>query len=168
MNNPTSGVGRALAEGLRLSSDEAFEQEKAREASKAAYRRSYWQGYAKRVKRVFGTVSMEEFEAAKGRAEASGRTVWGQIWAESLAYREQRQLLSPEVEKNQQQLISELRHIGNNLNQLAKQGHVANRRHGGLGNASLDEAAAAQMEELERLIVKFTVRLRPPTSHNED
>ena len=33
MNNPTSGVGRALAQGLRLSSDEAFEQEKAREAS---------------------------------------------------------------------------------------------------------------------------------------
>ena len=102
MNNPTSGVGRALAQGLRLSSDEAFEREKAKEASKAAYRRDYWQGYAKRVKRVFGTVSLEDFEAAKERAEASGRTVWGQIWAESQAYREQTQLLSPDAEENQE------------------------------------------------------------------
>jgi hypothetical protein len=81
MNNHRSDVGRTLVNALHLSSQEAHERDKAVEAGRAKYRRKYWQSYAKRVKRIFGTVTRAEYDAAKERAEAAGRSVWGQVWA---------------------------------------------------------------------------------------
>jgi hypothetical protein len=39
MGKKTDGVGRALVDGLRLSSDAQFERDKRKEADRAAYRR---------------------------------------------------------------------------------------------------------------------------------
>lgn len=89
MTTKPSGIGKVLSDGLRLSSDHVFEKEKSAENDRSQYRRKYWQGYAKRVKRIFGAggVTLAEYEAAKQRADEAGRSVWGQIWAEAKAYR---------------------------------------------------------------------------------
>ncbi len=87
MTTKPNGIGQPLSQSLHLSSDEAHEREKAEEAERAAYRRTYWQGYAKKVKRIFGAVTPKEYEAAQRRADEAGRSVWGQVWAEARAYR---------------------------------------------------------------------------------
>lgn len=132
MDRQHSGLGGALAGGLRLSSDEARLREQTKEAERATYRRQYWQKYAKKVRRVFGTLTLQEHAEAKARAEAAERTVWVQIWAEACAYRNGDFLATPEIEAQQQQLINELRRIGNNLNQLARLGHIEARKSGGV------------------------------------
>ncbi len=95
MTQKPNGIGQALNYGLRLSSDASFEKGKITELGRVKYRREYWQGYAKRVRRIFGTVTRGEYEAAKQRAENAGRSVWGQIWAEASAYREQTMTCAP-------------------------------------------------------------------------
>ena len=89
-----------------------------------AYNRTYWQDYAKRHKRVFGTLSLAEYAEIKQTADQSHRTVWQQVWAESLAYRSGKQVPTQTLEDGQQALLIEMRRIGNNLNQLARLGHV--------------------------------------------
>ena len=151
MGKDTDGIGKALVDGLRLSSDEQFEREKRKEAERAAYRRKYWQGYTKRVKRVFGTITLQEYEELQKRAEAGGRSVWGQVWAESCAYRDETIVPTQEIAEQQRLLISELRRIGNNINQLAKIGHIEARKHGGLGTRADDHIGAETLRQFARL-----------------
>lgn len=157
MTSQSSGVGRVLSQNLHLSSEESHEREKAEEAERASYRRTYWQGYTKKIKRIFGTVSPEDYAAVKMRADEAGRSVWAQVWAEAQAYHQGRNLASGEVADQQRQLIAELRRIGNNLNQLARLGHIQNRKHGGI--KSPDDAIAAeamqQLARLEAVVTKF-------------
>lgn len=167
MNNQRSDVGRTLANALHLSSVETHEREKAAEVDRTQYRRKYWQSYAKRVKRIFGTVTRAEYDAAKERAESAGRSVWGQVWAEATAYREQTLVPASEIADQQRELIAELRRIGNNINQLAKLGHVQARKHGGLGAQSsnpIGKEAMRQFEKLEAKVARFddgmTIRVR--------
>lgn len=157
MTSHTSGIGNALARNLHLSSDQTHEREKLVEADRAAYRRKYWQGYAKKVKRVFGTVELEEFQAAKQRADEASRSIWGQIWAESKAYRNGQILASCEMAEQQRALIVELRRIGNNINQLARLGHIHNRKHGQLNQAdsTVGGEAMRQLSKLEAAFAKF-------------
>src|SRR6056297_1525917 len=115
MTAKNNGIGQVLGQSLRLSSVETHEREKAEEAERAEYRRTYWQGYAKKVKRIFGTVTPAEYEAVKQRADEAGRSVWGQVWAEAQAYRQGSVLASAEVADQQRALVTELRRIGNNL-----------------------------------------------------
>lgn len=157
MTSKSSGIGRVLSQSLQLSSDETHEREKAEEADRAAYRRTYWQGYAKKVKRIFGTVTPAEYVAVKARAGEAGRSVWGQVWAESQAYHDGRNLASGEVADQQRQLISELRRIGNNLNQLARLGHIQARKHVGI-RATPDAITTETMQQLtllEEAVAKF-------------
>ena len=157
MTSQSSGIGRVQSQNLYLSSDETHEREKTEEAERAAYRRQYWQGYTKKIKRIFGTVTPAEHQAVKSRADEAGRSVWGQVWAEAQAYRHGRNLASGEIADQQRQLISELRRIGNNLNQLARLGHIQNRKHGGI-NLPEDSVVAEAMQQLARLeaaVVKF-------------
>ena len=167
MNNQRSDVGRTLSNALHLSSQEAHDREKSVEAGRAQYRRKYWQGYAKRVKRIFGTVTRAEYDAAKQRADEAGRSVWGQVWAEATAYREQTLVPTSEIADQQRELIAELRRIGNNINQLAKLGHVQARKHGGLGaqpSNPIGTEAMRQFEKLEAKVARFddgiTIRVR--------
>jgi len=168
MQNRNDGIGGALAQGLRLSSDAAFERGKAAQAERADYSRKYWQDYSKRVKRIFGTVSFAEYAAAKERADDAGRSVWGQIWAEAKAYRDQTVLANGEIADQQRELVAELRRIGNNINQLARLGHIRTRKHGGLKPHSDNHIGIEAMRQLERLEAKIarfddgvTIRLRP-------
>lgn len=158
MTQKPNGIGQALCDGLRLSSDASFERDKTAEVGRVKYRREYWQSYAKRVKRIFGTVTRGEYEAAKQRADNAGRSVWAQIWAEAAAYREQATLSTNEIAEQQRELVSELRRIGNNINQLARLGHVQARKHGGLGaqpNNSIGTEAMRQLEKLEAKVARF-------------
>ena len=157
MTSQSSGIGRVLSQNLHLSSDATHAREKAEEVERAAYRRTYWQGYTKKIKRIFGTVTPTEYEAVKLRADDAGRSVWGQVWAEAQAYHRGMALASGEVAEQQRQLISELRCIGNNLNQLARLGHVQSRKHSGL-NPSPDNITSqtmAELAELEAVVAKF-------------
>ncbi len=82
-------------------------------------------------------------------ADAHDRPVWTQIWMESCAYRRAEFLPTPEIMARQDRIIAELRRIGNNLNQLAKQGHTQRLATGGNNIAS-------EMEQLEQEILAFT------------
>lgn len=167
MQKNKSGIGNALAQGLRLSSNAAFEQDKAVEADRSTYRRKYWQGYTKRVKRIFGTVSREEYVAVQERANEAGRSVWRQVWAESVAYRSQTVLANCEIADQQRELVAEMRRIGNNINQLARLGHIQARKHGGLSSVNSDAIGTEtirQLEKLEAKVARFddgmTIRVR--------
>ena len=158
MQKYKSGVGNTLAQGLRLSTDVAFERDKAVEVDRANYRRKYWQGYAKRVKRIFGTVSCADYQAAKERAEDAGRSVWGQVWAEAAAYRSQTVLASGEIAEQQRELVVEMRRIGNNINQLTRLGHIQARKHNSLvatGNDQIGSETFRQFQKLEAVVAKF-------------
>lgn len=157
MTAQNNGIGRALSQSLRLSSDATHEREKAEEAERADYRRRYWQGYVKKVKRIFGTVTPAEYEAVTKRADDAGRSVWGQVWAESQAYLKGQTLATGEIADQQRELVTEIRRIGNNLNQLARLGHIQNRKRGALNqsNDALATEAMQQLTRLEEVVTKF-------------
>lgn len=134
---------------LRLTPDNEREIERERVERDAQYRRRYWQEYKKTHVRVFGTLSKSDHANMKAIADAHGRPVWTQIWMESCAYRRAEFLPSPEIMARQDRMIAELRRIGNNLNQLARQGHVGRLPHGA---QSIGDA----MEALESEIIAFT------------
>ncbi|SNZ20092.1 mobilisation protein (MobC) [Cohaesibacter gelatinilyticus] len=147
-----------MSQGLRLSSDAAHQKELAKEANRTRYRRDYWQKWNKRKKRVFGTITNAEFADLQARAEISGRSVWGQVWAEACAYRRSERVLTLDEMEQQRLLVSELRRIGNNVNQLARLGHIEARKHGGLQAPSGDRIGAEalrQFTRLEKLITRF-------------
>lgn len=167
MQKNKSEIGDALAQGLRLSSDAAFDRDKAIEADRSCYRRNYWQAYSKRVKRIFGTVTRAEYDAAKLRADDAGRSVWRQVWAEATAYREQTLLPNGEIADQQRELVAEMRRIGNNINQLARLGHIRARKHGDLSSVNSDSIGTEtirQLEKLEAKVARFddgmTIRVR--------
>lgn len=166
MTSEVNGIGQTLSQSLRLSADETHEREKAEEAKRASYRREYWQGYAKKVKRIFGTVTPEDYKAVQLRSEEAGRSVWGQVWAESQAYWKSQPLATGAIAEQQRELVTELRRIGNNLNQLARLGHIQNRKAGMLqaSNGSLEAEAMQQLARLEDVVTKFddgvTIRVR--------
>lgn len=157
MTSRINGIGQALSQSLHLSADDAHEREKAEEIERATYRRTYWQGYAKKVKRIFGTVTPEDYNAVKQRADEAGRSVWRQVWAESQAYWRAQPLATGEIADNQRELVTELRRIGNNLNQLARLGHIQNRKQGAVktNEGSLEAEAMEQLARLEEVVTKF-------------
>ncbi len=168
-----SGIGKVLSGALRLSSDEQFERDQAKEADRAQYRRNYWQDYSKRVKRVFGTLKACEYAAAKERADDNGRSVWGQIWAEACAYRAGTVLPTPVIAEQQRHLIAELRRIGNNINQLAKLGHIEARKHGSLAPRDDDrigQETLRQFSRLESIVARFddNIEITVQADHCDD
>lgn len=134
---------------LRLTPDSDAAIERDRLERETRYRRDYWQKYKDTHKRVFGTLTKAQHAQIKAVADANDRPVWTQIWAESCAYRKAEFLPSTEIMARQDRLIAELRRIGNNLNQLAAQGHVQNLPDG-------TRAVASQMRALEQQIQDFT------------
>ncbi len=158
MKDPQTGIGQTLSQGLRLSSDATHQKELAKEANRTRYRRDYWQKWNKRKKRVFGTITNAEFSELQARAETSGRSIWGQVWAEACAYRRGERVLTLDEMEQQRLLVSELRRIGNNINQLARLGHIEARKHGGLQAPTGDHIGAEalrQFTRLEKLITRF-------------
>ena len=103
------------------------------------------------MRRVFGSLTPQTYEAIKTTADAQGRTVWQQIWAESCAYRSGTPIAPKEILARQAELLRELRQIGNNINQLAKLGHIEAKRQGGLVASMEDHLGAEVARQLERL-----------------
>ena len=125
------------------------------------------------MKRIFGTVTPEEYAAVKERAEEACRSVWGQVWAEAQAYRNGQILASGEVAEQQRQLIAELRRIGNNLNQLAKLGHIQARKDGDFSVITGGSHAVETLRHIKRLeaaVARFddgiSITVRP--EHRDD
>ena len=119
-----------------------------REKKLTSYRRNYWQQYKKKHKRVYGTLTLEEYAQVKSRAEACGLTIWEQIWQESQHYCEKSYLPNQIIQSDIDQLYTELRRIGNNLNQIAKKTHLFNSHNTG-------QAAREQIAMLEEAVAQF-------------
>lgn len=151
MDRNSTGLDSRRQAGLNLSSDGSLAREKAREAERAAYRRSYWQRYAQTVKRVFGTLSPTEYSETKSRADAHDRSIWAQIWEEAQAYRENAFLPTPEIERNQRQLLGELDRVNQHLGLLVKLGHVQAGDDGMLTAPDNDGVGAQTLKQIDML-----------------
>jgi len=117
-----------------------------------AYRREYWDRFKKTRKRIYGTLTTEQYAEIERRAEEAGRAVWTQIHAEAEAYVRGEQLPPKAIEEQFSELIAQLRRVGNNVNQIAKAVNT---------DGSFDAPDYVRnLEELEALIHDFIKR--PP------
>ena len=129
----------------------AADPPKTRKDKSRAYHKTYWAAYRQRVRRIHGTLSPRDYAMISDIAARNGRTVWGQIWAESEAYRAGGHVPGAELEARIGQLHAELRRIGNNLNQLARTGNI-------FGRLKRPGEVAARLEELEQAVADFVAR----------
>jgi hypothetical protein len=102
------------------------------------------------VRRIFGTVSQEEYAQAKERADKAGRSVLGQIGAEAVAYGSQTVLAGSGIADQPREPVAELCRIGSNINQLARPGHVQACKHGGLRSRTNDHIGVEAVRQLEK------------------
>lgn len=124
------------------------------------YRQRYWERFRETRKRVFGTLTTEEYAEIERRAEEAGRAVWAQIHAEAEAYARGEYLPPKEVERRITELIVQLRRVGNNLNQIARELHTD-------GDFSQPDFVR-NLESLEALIRMFVKMPWGNPSSNED
>ena len=136
---------------LQLTPEAEAKIEIEREQKLTSYRRDYWQQYKKNHKRVYGTMTLEEYAQVKARAEVHGFTVWEQIWQESQNYCNKSYLPDQNIRSQISKLYAELRRIGNNLNQIAKKTHIFAGKNAG-------QQAREQIAALEEEIAQFTMR----------
>ena len=94
-----------------------------RAANMRVYRKRYWERFHKTRKRVYGTLTAEQYDAIEQRAEDAGRAVWTQIHAEAEAYARGEYLPTKDVEDHIRELIIQLRRIGTNVNQITREFH---------------------------------------------
>jgi len=122
------------------------------------YRRDYWQNYKRHIKRVFGTIDPRDFAQWETLAAEQGRTVWGHIYACACAYLSGRQLASVDVLTVQTELVTELRRIGNNLNQAVRLGHIKAHKDGTLyanNDDVIGQSILSTFERLEQRLCQF-------------
>jgi hypothetical protein len=136
---------------LKLTPVDEAKLEEEKEARLCAYRREYWQGYKKRKKRVYGTLSPEEYAEIKALADSNGRSVWQELRQQARAYRQKQYLPSEEVREEIGRLYAEFRKIGNNLNQIARYQNTYRRGvHG--------QTVLSQLQSLESVVARFVSR----------
>ena len=116
-----------------------------------AYRKAYWQAFKCDHVRVYGTLTKAEHAEIKRVAERSGRSVWEQIWRESLAYRRGDYLPTTDIAARVEGLYGQLRAIGNNLNQIARRANAS-------GAVRFPREALRCVEVLEGVIADFIKR----------
>lgn len=171
MKEQDNGVRKSQSQRLILPSEEAYRAELAKVEKDSQYQKSYWPKWIKRNKRVNGSLPNKEYYELEARAEASGRKPFWQLWAESRAYLRGERLATLDEAENQRLMVSELRHIGNNINQLARLGHIEARKHGGLKAVDGDQIGAktlAQFTRLEQLVTRFADGLKISVSLKND
>jgi len=88
------------------------------------YRKRYWQRFRKTRKRVYGTLTADQYAAIEERAEDAGRAVWTQIHAEAEAYARGEYLAPKALEEQITELIIQLRRVGTNVNQITRDFHA--------------------------------------------
>jgi hypothetical protein len=125
------------------------------------YRQRYWERFRETRRRVYGTLTAEEYASLEQRATEAGRAVWSQIHAEAEAYARGEYLPPKDIEERIGELIVQLRRIGNNVNQLVRESY----REGELDHRDF----IAQLQELESLIRVFVKRPwgDPPEADDE-
>ena len=171
MKNQTNGLGTRREQRLILPSDAAHKAGAEKYEKTASYQKLYQRKWLARNTRVNGSLSNEKFAELEARAKAADRKPFWQLWAESQAYLKGQRLLSLEEAENQRLIISELRRIGNNINQLARLGHLEARKHGGLRATQGDRIGAEtlrQFTRLERLVTKFADGMKISVSLEND
>lgn len=84
------------------------------------YKARHWQAYKAKRRRVFLTLSPQDYREVATIADAAGRSVAEQIWEESRAYRAQRFLPPREIEDRIRDLIIALRRIGDAVTETAR------------------------------------------------
>lgn len=125
-------------------------QREAEQADRLAhYRRQYWQRYKTRHKRVYGTLTPEEFAELKALANANGRSIWQEIWQQSKAYRNKTYLPSETIQCQIEQLYGELRQVNNQLNRICQQNKL-------VGKVLAPKRITEQIKTLEQRIDQFT------------
>jgi len=87
------------------------------------YRQRYWKRFHTTRKRVYGTLTAEQYADIEKRAEDAGRAVWTQIHAEAEAYARGEYLAPKAIEEQVTELIIQLRRIGTNVNQITREFH---------------------------------------------
>ena len=135
---------------------QAEEKNKAQKLTQ--YRRDYWQGYKARVRRVYGTIKPAEYNAIKELSDANNISVWEQLVSDARAYRAGVILAPKDILLAQDNLVGELRRIGNNINQLTRLGHIQAKKNGRLEHPVDDKVgieALRQLESLEQSICVF-------------
>lgn len=115
------------------------------------YRRNYWQRYKQKNRRVYGTLSKDEYAEIAAIAQQNGRSVWGEVWHESHAYRRQQFVPSREIERRIEALYGAMRQIGNNLNQIAHAQNI-------VGKMRQGTRVIAEVSRLEQVIEDFVSR----------
>lgn len=134
---------------LQLPSEDQAKIDRERMEREALRNRIYWQKWKQEHERVYGTVPKAVYAHIKSIADANDRPVWTQIWLESCAYRKAEFLPTAQIMARQDRMVAELRRIGNNLNQLAAQGHVHHLPQGA-------QDVTSQMLALEQTVLEFT------------
>ncbi len=124
-------------------------------------RKKYAVRQKKTHKRVFGTMTNEQYAQFEQRAKLAHRAVWSQIHAEAEAYASGEYLPSKDINERIAKLIVQLRRIGNNLNQIAR---VLNT------DAEFDQPEFVQnLEDMETLIHAFVkMPWGKPTNTDDD
>ncbi len=130
-------------------------------ANSTEYNRQYWQRYKQRRRRVYGTLTPKQYQTLESRAKVAGRGVFQQLWQESQAYQQQRYLPSTTVERLHQELINQLRRIGNNVNQIAKHTNSFRRM-------VTQRQVFEQLQNLENLLKDFTYQMPRLSKSNAD
>jgi len=127
--------------------DELADRATERDEKMRVYRKQYWERFHKTRKRVYGTLTSEEYERIERRAEEAGRAVWSQLHAEAEAYARGEYLPPKEIEERIRELIIQLRRIGSNVNQITRSYNA---------KGDCDEPELLQsLHELELLIRDF-------------
>jgi len=170
MNKPAPSLPTVAGRWLFTSSpqQQALERNKAEKLSQ--YRRDYWQDYKKQKRRVFGTISKAEHAAWTALAKSNGRSLWGQIFTCACAYISGTHIASREILQTQNELLTEIRRVGNNINQAVRLGHIQAKRTGGLKAPENDEIGRTilnEFETLERRITQFETIIPHYTQSNK-
>ena len=111
------------------------------------YRKRYWDRFRKTRKRIYGTLTSEEYERIERRATEAGRAVWAQVHAEAEAYARREYLPPTTIEERITDLIVQLRRIGTNVNQITREFHQE--------GVHDEPELLRNLAELERLIRAF-------------
>jgi len=155
MQDTKTPTANGMTFRLHLSSPEQQQADKEKLSQKSAYNRDYWQSYKHSRPRIYGTMTPEENAVIERLAKDNGRSKWGQVIAESRAYRAGCVLAPDDVLSMQQQLHTDICRFGNLLNQLAKLGHIKAGQSGRLG-ANIDDATG---QEVLRILTKMEERV---------
>ena len=143
---------------LYISTPAQQAKERSKAEERTQYSRQYWQKYKQHVRRVFGNLSIPEGNAWEALARACGRTLWGQIINDARAYRAGIIIAPKDILNAQDNILGEIRSFGNNLNQLAKLGHIRANKHGGLTcnpNDDIGREALRILSQLEERVSVF-------------